>query len=135
MTRVALNPNGTIAATAESKTVVLWDTNTGKPLRDLGPGVHDARSLAFSPDGRLLVTGGDITPMLWDVSSGKLVGRCVGHSDHAWAVAFSPDGRRLATGSRDRTFRVWDVDSQRELLSGQASLAVYAVAFSRDGRF
>ena len=136
VTRVAVNPSGTVAATAESNTVVLWDTATGDPLRDLGPEAHNVRGLAFSPDGKLLATGSDeVTPKLWEVASGRLLGKCIGHSDRTWTVAFSPDGRRLATGSTDGTVRVWDVNSRRELLSVDGQARLYSVAFSGDGRF
>ncbi|WP_327064606.1 nSTAND1 domain-containing NTPase [Kitasatospora sp. NBC_01302] len=51
------------------------------------------------------------------------------------SVAFSPDGNTLATGSRDRTVRLWDVQTRRQLatLTGQSG-SVDSVTFSPDGR-
>jgi WD40 repeat protein len=51
------------------------------------------------------------------------------------SVAFSPDGRTLATGSSDRTARLWEVASGKEIgvLRGHA-YSVQSVAFSPDGR-
>jgi serine/threonine protein kinase len=40
----------------------------------------------------------------------------VGHSGAIENVVFTPDGRRLITASQDKTARVWDVETGRELL-------------------
>src|ERR1035441_883357 len=58
----------------------------------------------------------------------------LGHADHIDAVAFSPDGKFLVTGSRDRTARVWDVASGREIRRFEDSDWVKFVAFLPDGR-
>lgn len=67
------------------------------------------------------------------------------HAGEVQALAFSPDGRFIATGSRDRRARVWKVSTSRVKASvshekntsrfGPVWGAVYAVAFSPDGRY
>jgi WD40 repeat protein len=51
-----------------------------------------------------------------------------------WSAAFSPDGTRVITASQDRTARIWDAASGREIaiLRGHDNWVVHA-AFSPDG--
>ena len=54
-----------------------------------------------------------------------------GHESAVTGAAFSPDGTRVVTASNDRTARVWDVASGRQLLVLQEHAnSVIAAAFS-----
>jgi WD40 repeat protein len=56
-------------------------------------------------------------------------------SGPVYSVAWSPDGKRLATGSEDKTAKVWDAATGKELLtlSGH-SAPVNSIAWSPDGK-
>jgi WD40 repeat protein len=61
-----------------------------------------------------------------------------GHTEIVSTVAFSPDGQYVMTGSFDKTLRVWETRTGKEIkvfggASGHQDL-VLSVAFSRDGR-
>lgn len=58
-----------------------------------------------------------------------------GHTAAVCALTFSPDGRQVLTGGMDRTARLWDAVTGREIrcFRGHAQ-TVLSVAFSPDGR-
>jgi WD40 repeat protein/uncharacterized caspase-like protein len=61
--------------------------------------------------------------------------RQLGHSGSVTSISFSPDGRILVSAGFDKSLKMWDVASGRELrtLTGHTG-RVKAVAFSPDGR-
>jgi WD40 repeat protein len=61
-----------------------------------------------------------------------------GSTDWILSVAFSPDGKTVLTGASDRTARIWDVETGKELkkFAGHTNVAegVWSAAFSPDGK-
>src|SRR5262249_3616147 len=113
----------------------IHDLTSGKPLFSL-----EGWALAYSPDGRWLTTmAADAkTVLLLDARTYETVARLEGHQEFVYMAAFSPDSRRLATCCRDRTARLWELDSpsgkgrESQVLRGHTD-EVYAVAFHPDG--
>ena len=57
----------------------------------------------------------------------------LGHSAAVHSVAFSPDGRYILSGGHDRTLKLWDVSTGKELRSFGGNIT--STAFSPDGRY
>ena len=64
-----------------------------------------------------------------------LIRTFTGHSGSVDCVAFSPDGRSALSGSSDKTLKLWDVATAKEIrtFTGHSN-QVRSVAFSPDGR-
>jgi RNA polymerase sigma factor (sigma-70 family) len=113
---LAYSPDGKkIAAVGVGRAITLWDSATGKEIRQ-SPNDSLSQALAFSPDGRILATTGNPSICrLWDVATGKELRQLKGHRNSLCSVAFAPDGKTLATSSDDGTARIWDASSGKEL--------------------
>lgn len=73
--------------------------------------------LAVSNNSQFAATGAAMSGAvrLWDLRTKKLVHKFDDHSISVLNVAFSPDDRSVLTSSIDSTWRIWDVESGREL--------------------
>ncbi len=134
---------------------VIWDLTTGLSFAVLREtNTVGVNALALSPDGTLVVTANsDNVARVWEVpenrerdaekSNNEVEGQVLdkpmwllsGHRGPVRSVAFSPDGRFILTASDDRTARVWDVKTGREVsvLRGHRR-GVLSAAFSPDGK-
>jgi WD40 repeat protein len=64
------------------------------------------------------------------LSSGQTIRTLEGHTDWIFAVAVTPDGRRAVSVSKDRTLRLWDLESGEAIaiFTGESDMLCCAVA-------
>jgi hypothetical protein len=123
---------------------VLWEEQyvslarelTGKAIQreDPQPGHLGAiRALTSGPGGRVLTGGEDRVAILWNEHLVP-IRRLTGHTGEVIAVAFRND-REVLTASTDRTVRLWDLGTGRELrkFTG-ATDRLRTLTVTRDGR-
>jgi WD40 repeat protein/serine/threonine protein kinase len=90
-------------------------------------------SVAFHPDGNQFVTGnGNGSISIWDLKTGKIVTTFPAHDGRVFSVDTSADGKYLVSAATDKTVKVWEWHTKRELNSyaGYGSGWDYGVANS-----
>ncbi len=143
--QIAYSPDGkTLAARDVNGKIFLFDTATGRKLRRLDTSTNPFFALAFAPDGKILAAAGSQAIQLWDLAAGKELRRFpinVQQAAHDFSLrriaplVFSHNGNELAWAAPDRSIRVWEVKTGKELvkLSGHRE-PIRCLAFSADDK-
>lgn len=115
--------------------IELWDMDTRKRILSL-PSGDWVNAVAFSPNGKeFAMAGEDGSVFVRRLPDGLELER-MDYLNAVNSVAFSPDGRYIATGDTNRTMKIWDLVTGRELVSRTAEEdSVIAVAFTPDQQY
>jgi WD40 repeat protein len=119
-----------VTASEEDGTVEFWDPRRlggCETIPSLPPGISD---VALSPDGRAASSHGGQVCLL-DLEH-RRIERLLPIPAGGFGLAFAPDGRTVAASADDQV-RLWDVASDRQILTLDHGACVKALAFSPTG--
>jgi WD40 repeat protein len=105
--------------------------NTGK---DLDAFVQALRAVKILPNQQSSTASG-LYALQEALNSRSEHNRLEGHHSSVYSVSFSPNGQTLATGSADKTIKLWNLATGKEIrtLQGHQN-SVLSVSFSPDGQ-
>lgn len=98
----------------------------------------DNRAIAFSPDSKFLAVGGGSmfdrrTITVFEMPGGRRILELLGHNNQINGLAFTPDGTRLISGSNDRSIRIWEIPTGRQVGQIQDMQEIRGVACAAGG--
>lgn len=109
-------------------------SNTGEAY-DVAFTADSSGLLTAGKDARAKLTAGPKSDGQNDGNTAQTLREYLGHTEAVRSLDVSPDGKTMVTGSADRTVRVWDVTSGKQVRSFQGHIAeVVAVALRPDSR-
>ena len=129
---VAFSPDGRlIAGLGSLARLRVWEVATGEEVLNVQAQTGLGSDVEFAPDGASIGTAGGDGAVVWSLDGERIATMAGGAL--VSAIAFGRGGRWLATAGDDKTARIWDVPTGRELLSfPDHGDVVTDVAFSPD---
>ncbi|MBZ0265652.1 WD40 repeat domain-containing protein [bacterium] len=162
----AFSPDNSMIASSYEQTrrgvavygVRLWNTSSGKHLRDLPElenlhnGLEDIETLSFSPNGRMILIGSDSSVSIWDLIANRLYRTLKGVMFGVKGPVFSPDGDYVLAGRAEPgldavekrpgafyvhgTLALWNLETgKRTVVFGQHGAGISSMSFSSNGKF
>lgn len=131
-TTIAFNKAGDTLLGAAAHEYEYWEPTRGSMSSSRSGGAMAGAFAAVSPDGQIALWGQPDGYLQLIQPRGGVGGNLrVGRTN---SVAFAPDGKSLATANADKTVRMWDWTTQKELRKLGLGEEAGHVVFSGDGK-
>ncbi|WP_082390279.1 peptidoglycan-binding protein [Ornatilinea apprima] len=119
ITAIALNPDSSALAVAQTNTISVMDVNTNTIITQV-TAEATINQIAFDPSGCLLAAGDNNGNLyLIDAKNRKLLSNWAAHAGRINNLSFSQDGRLLMSQAEDGSVRLWGQAGASALPTGE----------------
>jgi len=129
----SISANNKFAITAESKSLALWETKSGKIIGYWDfPNITD---IAISANGHHAIIGMESNKAYYfDLYYGKII-YTFHHDGFINTVALSNNGQFAITGANDQYAKLWNLKTGKLTQQWRQNFKIFNVALSDDGRY
>ncbi len=130
-------PAGTLQALYGSRYFSQWHPDKGLKSRTFEPVSGKTAFGRIAPDGKIAALWDwdhGTTLHLFDLETGKEKEVATGHLKPVYTVLAQPGGKLIASVSSDRSVRLWDPATSRELRRWQPESTWHPACFTTDGK-
>jgi WD40 repeat protein len=126
---VEISPDGRRAISASvDKSLRVWDLRSGGEMLTLEGHTQWIDKMAVTPDGRRVVSGALDGLRVWSLDRGEELFSLKDRMGRVHGVVATLDGRHALSGSEDKTLKVWDLKTGKEITSFAAEGVVGTLA-------
>lgn len=121
---------------SDDRSLMAWDIASGKSFRNINVGQGVTSLAQQSNDPRFIYVAAGPQIRVYNLTNSQITKTFAGHADVVNAIAISFNNRLLLSGSNDKTARIWDVVTGKQIRALPVNCwKVTAVAFSDDAKY
>lgn len=121
---------------SDDKTMIVWDIAKGTQVKTVSNG-QPVYSIAMTSDLRFIyIAGAEPKIKMYSMITNKVAKTFDGHTDIVNSLAISRNGNYMLSGSNDKTARIWDLRTGKQVrILPVDCWKVTVVAFSDDSKY
>jgi len=125
------SPDGLQFVSEFQEKMSIWDTKSGKILRDLEPPSNQGgcHRCVYSADGSMVLFAKGNNLGIWDLATGSVLREWEGHTNKITSCDISPDANWIVSSSADQTIKVFNLNTGEELAKMPLPGHVHCVEF------
>jgi WD40 repeat protein len=120
----------------EAGKIIIWDIQAKKAVKQLNTGISINCFAPYTNPSSIFIAGAESKIKLLNLSNGQIIKTFDGHTDIVNSIAISKNYKYLLSGSNDKTARLWDLKTFKQIRILPVNCwKVTAVAFSDDSKY